>query len=52
MGQVFELMNDLAAKVKADGEVEAKAYKEHFDRCDDTDKNTQFEIKTHTSEKE
>jgi len=52
MDKVFELMDDCAAKVKADGEAEAKAYKEYFDWCDDTAKNTQFEIKTHTSEKE
>jgi len=52
MDKVFELMDDCAAKVKADGEAEAKAYKEYFDWCDDTAKNTQFDIKTHTSEKE
>jgi len=52
MDKVFELMDDCAAKVKADGEAEAKAYKEYFEWCDDTAKNTQFEIKTHTSEKE
>jgi chromosome segregation ATPase len=52
MAKVFELMDDCAAKVKADGEAEAKAYKEYFDWCDDTAKNTQFDIKTHTSEKE
>jgi len=52
MDKVFELMDECAAKVKADGEAEAKAYKEYFDWCDDTAKNTQFEIKTHTSEKE
>jgi len=52
MEKVFELMDECAAKVKADGEAEAKSYKEYFDWCDDTAKNTQFEIKTHTSEKE
>jgi len=52
MDKVFELMDGLAAKIKADGEAEAKAYKEYFDWCDDTAKNTQFEIKTFTSEKE
>jgi len=52
MDKVMELMDDCAAKVKADGEAEAKAYKEYFEWCDDTAKNTQFEIKTHTSEKE
>jgi len=52
MAQVFKLMDDCTAKVKADGVAEAKAYKEYFDWCDDTAKNAQFEIKTHTSEKE
>jgi len=52
MDKVFELMDDCATKVKADGEAEAKSYKEYFDWCDDTAKNTQFEIKTHSSEKE
>jgi len=52
MDKVFELMDGLATKIKADGEAEAKAYKEYFDWCDDTAKNTQFEIKTFTSEKE
>jgi chromosome segregation ATPase len=52
MDKVFELMDECAAKVKADGEAEAKSYKEYFDWCDDTAKNTQFEIKTHSSEKE
>jgi hypothetical protein len=42
MDKVFELMDDCAAKVKADGEAEAKAYKEYFDWCDDTAKNTNF----------
>lgn len=52
MAKVFELMDDCAAKVKADGEAEAKAYKEFFEWCDDAAKNTQFEIKTYKSEKE
>merc|ERR1719224_36005 len=52
MDKVFELMDDCATKVKADMEAEAKAYKEYFDWCDDTAKNTQFEIKSAKSEKE
>jgi len=52
MDKVFELMDGLATKITADGVAEAKAYKEYFDWCDDTAKNTQFEIKTFTSEKE
>jgi chromosome segregation ATPase len=39
-------MDECTAKVKADGEAEAKAYKEYFEWCDDVAKNTQFEIKT------
>jgi hypothetical protein len=52
MAKVFELMDECAAKVTADGEAEAKAYKEFFEWCDDASKNTQFEIKTYTSDKE
>jgi len=52
LSKVFELMDELTAKIKAEGEAEAKAYKEYFDWCDDTSKNAQFEIKTATSEKE
>jgi len=52
MAKVLELMDDCAAKVTKDGEAEAKAYKEFFEWCDDASKNTQFEIKTYTSDKE
>jgi len=52
MSKVFELMDELTAKIKAEGEAEAKAYNEYFAWCDDTSKNAQFEIKTATSEKE
>jgi uncharacterized protein (DUF3084 family) len=52
LSKVFELMDELTTKIKAEGEAEAKAYKEYFDWCDDTSKNAQFEIKTATSEKE
>jgi septation ring formation regulator EzrA len=45
-------MDELTAKIKAEGEAEAKAYKEYFEWCDDTSKNAQFEIKTAASEKE
>jgi len=46
LAKVLDLMDDCAAKVTADGEAEAKAYKEYFEWCDDVAKNTQFEIKT------
>lgn len=52
LSKVFELMDELTAKIKNEGVAEAKAYKEYFDWCDDTSKNAQFEIKTATSEKE
>jgi len=52
MAKVIELMDGLAAKVTADGEAAAKTYKEYFEWCDDSAKNTQFAIKTATSEVE
>ena len=52
MAKVMELMDECAAKVKADGVAEAKAYKKYFVGRDDTSKNTQFEIKTFSSEME
>ena len=39
-------------KTKADGEAEAKAYKEYFEWCDDVAKNTNFENKTAAAQKE
>merc|ERR1719469_38361 len=44
LGEVLQLMDDLAAKVIKEGEAEAKAYKEYVDWCDDTSKNGQFAI--------
>jgi len=52
MAKVIELMDECAAKVKRDGDNEAKAYKEYFDWCDDVAKNSQFEIKTAQSNKD
>jgi len=52
LSKVFELMDDCATKVRAEGEAEAKAYKEYFAWCDDTARNAQFQIKTAKSEKE
>lgn len=52
LAKVIELMDDCAAKVNADGEAEAKAYKEYFEWCDDVDKNTRNEIKTSTAQKD
>jgi len=52
LGQVIDLLDGCAANVKADAAAEAKAYKEYFEWCDDTAKNTQFEIKTASANKE
>jgi len=52
LGKVIELLDNLAAKVTAEGVAEAKAYKEYFEWCDDVSKNTQFEIKTAKAKKE
>jgi hypothetical protein len=52
MGKVFEMLDELKGKVIAEGEAEAKAYKEYFDWCDDTASSIGFEIKTATSKKE
>jgi len=46
MGQVLQLMDELAGKINADGEAEAKAYNEYVEWCDDTAKNTGFAIQT------
>merc|ERR1719453_189306 len=51
LGKVFELLEDLRAKVVKDGEEEAKAYKEFFEWCDDAAANKGFEIKTATTQK-
>jgi len=52
MAKVIELMDECATKVKADGDAEAKAYKEYFEWCDDVAKNAQFEIKTAQASKD
>jgi len=52
LGKVLELLDGLAAKVTADGEAEAKAFKEYFAWCDDVTQNTKFEIETATTLRE
>merc|ERR550514_48239 len=52
LGKVLELMDELTAKVKADGEAEAKAYKEYFEWCDEVNTNTKFAIEAATKKKE
>jgi len=46
LGKVFELMSALEAKVTAEGEAEAKAFKEFFEWCDTSSQNLNNEIKT------
>jgi len=52
LAKVIELLDGLKAKVTAEGEAEAKAYKEFFAWCDDAAANKGFEIKTATAKKE
>jgi len=52
MSMVLDLIDETAAKITADGEKEAKAFKEYFEWCDDVAKNTGFEIKTAAAAKE
>merc|ERR1719408_853679 len=51
LGAVISLLDELAAKVTADGEAEAKAYHEYVEWCDDASANTRFQIKTATAQK-
>jgi len=51
LGAVINLLDELTAKVTADGEREAKAYHEYVEWCDDVSANTQFQIKTATAQK-
>jgi len=52
LGKVFELMSALEAKIKAEGEAEAAAFKEFFNWCDSSAQNLGFEIKTGKKQKE
>jgi chromosome segregation ATPase len=52
LGEVISLLDSLKAKIIAEGEAEAKAYKEYYEWCDDANKNKGFEIKTATAAKE
>jgi len=45
LGKVFELMNALEAKITAEGEAEAAAFKEFFSWCDSSSQNLNNEIK-------
>jgi len=52
LGTVLGLMDELSAKITAEGAAEAKAYKEYVEWCDDAASNVKFEIKTAGSKKE
>jgi len=51
LGKVIELLTSLEAKIIKEGEVEAKAYKEYIEWCDDATKNTAYEIETAKNKK-
>merc|ERR1719326_1165176 len=52
LSTVLDLMDSLSAKITAEGEAEAKAYKEYVEWCDNAAANVNFEIKSATSKKE
>jgi len=49
LGSTIQLLDELTAKITADGEAEAKAFVEYTAWCDDTAQNTRYEIKTATA---
>jgi chromosome segregation ATPase len=52
LGKVIALMDSLAAKITSEGEVEAKAFKEYVEWCDDAASNLHYEIKTGSEKQE
>merc|ERR1719217_1415788 len=52
LGKVMELMDSLTAKITAEGEAEAKAFKEYFEWCDDAAANLHNEIKNGNKKQE
>merc|ERR1719375_895259 len=52
LSKTIELLDSLSAKIKAEGEAEAKAYKEYVEWCDDASANLKYEIKTGEAKKE
>jgi len=44
LDKVFQLMDELTAKIVKEGEAEQKAYEEYVEWCDDTSKNMIFEV--------
>jgi len=51
LSKTIELLDSLSAKISAQGEAEAKAYKEYVDWCDDAASNLKYEIKTGEAKK-
>merc|ERR1719253_227571 len=52
LSTVIALMDSLSAKITAEGEAEAKSYKEYVEWCDNAAANVKFEIKSGSSKKE
>jgi len=52
LSKTIELLESLKAKVLAEGEAEAKAFKDYMEWCDDTTKNGAFLIKSLLAKKE
>jgi hypothetical protein len=52
LSTVLGLMDELAAKITAEGKAEAKAYKEYVEWCDNAAANVKNDIKTSASKKE
>jgi len=52
LSKTIDLLDSLSAKITAQGEAEAKAYKEYVEWCDDASSNLKYEIKTGASKQE
>jgi len=52
LSKTIQLLDSLSAKITAEGEEEAKAYKEYVAWCDDASANLKYEIKTGEAKKE
>lgn len=52
LSKVFELLDSLSTKIKADGEVEEQAYREFFEWCDEAARNLQNAISSGNKKKE
>jgi hypothetical protein len=51
LSKTIELLDSLTAKIQAEGEAEAKAYKDYVEWCDDASANLRYEIKTGEAKK-